>query len=97
MNFLNRLLQGIAFIPSLVTGIERIVGSNSGAEKKDAAISFLQHALGLADAAASREIVNPEKFQAGLGMVINGIVECLNASAWAKRENSAPANVTPIS
>lgn len=89
MNFLSQLLRGIAFVPALVSGIEGLFGGKSGEQKKDAAISFLQNALAMTDAVAAREIVDPEKFRAGLGLVINGVVECLNASAWAKSNASA--------
>jgi hypothetical protein len=88
MNFLTQLLQGIAFIPALVSGIEGLFGSKSGEHKKDAAMSFLQNALAMTDAIAAREIIDPDKFRAGLGLVINGVVECLNASAWAKPDAS---------
>ena len=84
MNFLNQLLRGIAFIPSLVAGIEGMFGSKSGNEKKDAAMTFLENALQTLDAVASREIVDPEKFRSGMSLVIDGVVQCLNASAWAK-------------
>jgi hypothetical protein len=84
MNFLTQLLQGFAFVPALVNGIEGLFWNKSGSQKKDAAISFLQNALAMTDAVAAREIVDPEKFRAGIGLVIDGVVQCLNASAWAK-------------
>jgi hypothetical protein len=84
MHFLNQLSQGMALIPALVSGIEGLFGRKSGAEKKDAALSFLQNALAMTDAVASREIVNPEMFKSGISLVIDGVVQCLNASAWAK-------------
>ncbi|HLV88710.1 MAG TPA: hypothetical protein VKV39_17120 [Candidatus Sulfotelmatobacter sp.] len=84
MNFLNQLLRGIAFIPALVNGIEAMFASKSGIQKKDAAMTFLENALQTIDAVAAREIVDPEKFRQGIGLVIDGVVECLNASAWAK-------------
>jgi hypothetical protein len=84
MNFLNQLLQGIAFIPALVNGIEGLFGSKPGAEKKEAAMSFLQNALATVDAVSAREIVEPEKFKDGISKIIDGTVECLNASTWAK-------------
>jgi hypothetical protein len=34
--------------------------------------------------AANRQIIDPEKFKDGMGKVIDGAVECLNASIWAK-------------
>jgi len=85
MNFLSQLLRGIAFVPALVNGIEGLFGGKSGTEKKDAAMSFLQNALAMTDAVAQREIVDPEKFKSGISLVIDGVVQCLNASAWAKQ------------
>jgi hypothetical protein len=64
----------------------------SGTEKKDAAMSFLESALGTIDAVAAREIVDPEKFRLGIGLAIDGVVQCLNASTWAK-EKSQPSGV----
>lgn len=84
MNFLNQLLRGIAFIPALVTGIEGLFGNKPGPEKKDAAMSFLQNAIAMADAIAAREIIDPDQFRGGMSKIIDGTVECLNASAWAK-------------
>ena len=89
MNFLNLLLRAIGFIPSLVTGIEGMCASKSGAEKKDAAMAFLQNALNMTDAIASREILQPEQFKNGISQIIDGVVMCMNASAWAK---GGPAN-----
>jgi hypothetical protein len=92
MNFLNQLLRGISFIPSLVSGIESLLGSKSGAEKKDAAMSFLESALQTVDAISQREIVDPEKFRDGISTIIDGVVECLNASTWAKGGGVASAS-----
>jgi hypothetical protein len=91
MNFLNQLLRGIAFIPALVSGIEGLFACKSGAEKKDAAMSFLESALTTVDAVAAREIVDPEKFKDGISKIIDGTVECLNASTWAK--GTTPSSV----
>jgi hypothetical protein len=84
MDFLATLLQAIASVPSLVNRIENLFSHRSGAEKKDAALSFLQTALSMSGAVANRQIVDPEKFKDGLGKVIDGAVQCLNASVWAK-------------
>ncbi|HME36839.1 MAG TPA: hypothetical protein VKF84_16520 [Candidatus Sulfotelmatobacter sp.] len=94
MNFLNQLLRGIAFIPALVSGIEGLFGSKSGAEKKDAAMSFLESALSTVDAVAAREIVDPDKFKDGISKIIDGTVECLNASTWAKNSSPPPASAS---
>jgi hypothetical protein len=84
MDFLSTLLQTIAFVPSVVNGIEGLFSHRTGAEKKDAALSFLQAALSMGNAVANRQIVDQNKFKDGLGKVIDGAVECLNASVWAK-------------
>ncbi|MFZ0321923.1 MAG: hypothetical protein WAL56_22550 [Candidatus Sulfotelmatobacter sp.] len=85
MDFLAQLLKGIAFVPALVNGIEGLFGNKSGGQKKDAAMSFLQNALATIDAVAAREIVEPEKFRGGISMIIDGTVQCLNASTWCKQ------------
>ena len=65
-------------------GIEGLFGHRSGTEKKDAALSFLNTALSMSNAVATRQIVDQGKFKDGMGKVIDGVVECLNASIWAK-------------
>lgn len=84
MNFLQKLLQGIAFVPAVVNGIEGFLGTRSGAEKKESALSFVGAALQLTEAVANREIVDEVKFKQGLSKVIDGTVDCLNASSWAR-------------
>jgi hypothetical protein len=96
MDFLNQLLRGIAFVPALVNGIESLFGSKTGAEKKDAAMSFLESALATVDAVAAREIVDPAKFKDGISKIVDGTVECLNASTWAKT-SSQPSTIGPQS
>jgi hypothetical protein len=84
MNFLAKLLRGIAFVPAIVHGIEALFGSKSGNDKKEAALSFVGAALSVTEAIANRDIVDDAKFRDGLGKIIDGVVQCLNASAWAK-------------
>ncbi|MBI1739869.1 MAG: hypothetical protein HY233_03040 [Acidobacteriales bacterium] len=86
MNFLQKLLQGIAFIPAVVNSIEGLFGNRPGQEKKDSALSFVSAALRLTEAVANREIVDEDKFKQGLSKVIDGTVECLNASSWARKQ-----------
>jgi hypothetical protein len=94
MDFLSQLLRGIAFVPALVNGIEGLFGNKPGAEKKDAAMSFLQNALSMTDAVAAREIINPEKFRNGISLIIDGTVQCLNASTWCKQAPAAGSQTT---
>lgn len=86
MNFLSKLLQGIAFVPALVTGVEGLFGHKSGADKKTTAMTLAQNVLQATDAVAGKDIVDANKFQDGLSKLIDGVVQCLNASAWAKTQ-----------
>jgi hypothetical protein len=94
MDFLSQLLRGIAFVPALVNGIEGLFSNKPGADKKDAAMSFLQNALAMTDAVAAREIIEPEKFKAGISKIVDGTVECLNASTWCKQPTSTSPQPT---
>ncbi|MGH9494607.1 MAG: hypothetical protein ACRD3B_06380 [Candidatus Sulfotelmatobacter sp.] len=95
VNFLNQLLRGISFVPALVSGIESVFASKSGAEKKDAAMTFLENALSMADAVSAREIISPDQFKNGISQIIDGVVLCMNASAWAKKGEPAPNASAP--
>jgi len=86
MNFLSKLLQAIGFIPGIVTTIEGLFSHGSGAQKKEAVMTFLQTALSAGDAVMSREIVDQDKFKTGLSEIVDGVVQCLNASVWAKTQ-----------
>lgn len=85
MNFLSTLLPGISFVPAVITGIEGLFSGRSGADKKEAAVSFIRAAIAMSGAITRRKILDADKFKAGLSQVIDGTVECLSASAWAKR------------
>jgi hypothetical protein len=87
MNFLSKLLQAISFAPAVVHGVEGLFGAKSGADKKNAALSFVQSAISMTDAVAAKQIVDEGKFSDGLGKVIDGVVGCLNASIWANKVN----------
>jgi hypothetical protein len=84
MIFLASLLRGISLVPAVVHGIEALLGSKTGSEKKQAVLSFVGAALGITDAVANKQIVDGDKFSGGLSKVIDGVVDCLNASVWAK-------------
>jgi len=83
MDFLAKLLQAIGFVPAIVNGIENLFQGRTGAEKRDAAMSFVEAAISLGDAVAAHHISDEAKFKEGMGKVIDGAVECLNASVWA--------------
>ena len=85
MNFLAKLLQGISLAPAVVNGVEGLFGAKTGADKRNAALSFVQSSISVTDTLADKQIVDQAKFSDGLGKVIDGVVACLNASVWAKK------------
>ena len=85
MNFLSKLLQGITFVPSIIQGVEQLLGPKNGSAKKAAALSFVNSAVAATDSIAGNNVIDPQKFQDGLGKVIDGVVACLNASVWANK------------
>ncbi len=85
MNFLAKLLQGISLAPVVINGMEGLLGPKTGADKKSAALNFVQSAISVTDAISNKQIVDPAKFSDGLGKVIDGVVACLNASVWANK------------
>ena len=84
MDFLKLFLRGISLLPSLVQGVEALYGAKSGLQKKEATLSVVNSSINMADAVSTRQIADSAKFTAGLGMVVDGVVECLNASIWAQ-------------
>jgi hypothetical protein len=84
MDFLKLFLRSLSLLPSLVQGIESLYGARTGAEKKDAALAIVGSSLNLTDAVTQKHIADADKFTTGLGLIVDGVVECLNASLWAK-------------
>ena len=84
MNFLKLFLRGIAILPSLIQGIESVYGAKTGDQKKSAALEIVSAAIKMTDAVSNKTILNADGFSSGLGLVIDGVVACLNASIWSK-------------
>ena len=82
MEFLKLFLRGIALLPSVIQGIESLYGAKTGQQKREAAIAIAGAAINVVDAAESKTIVDPAKFTAALGIIVDGVVACLNASIW---------------
>ena len=89
MDFLKLFLRGISLLPSLVQSLEALYGAKAGAQKKDAALAIVSSSINMADAVSSRQIADAPRFTAGLTLIVDGVVECLNASLWAKDSKSA--------
>ena len=85
MNFLARLLRGIAYVPAIIQGTEAMFGAKTGANKKDAALALISSAVGVTDAIANKDVLNADQFQQGMSKVIDGVVDVFNSSAWGKK------------
>ena len=72
--------------PALTQIVEGLLASHSGSDKKAAALSLAQTAIGATDAVANKNIIDPNGFTDGLGKVVDGVVACLNASVWANKQ-----------
>jgi hypothetical protein len=86
MDFLRLFLRGISMLPSLVQGVEALYGAKSGVQKKDAALAIVGSSINMADAVSTKQIADADKFTGGLNLIVDGVVQCLNASLWAKVE-----------
>ncbi|HWB32181.1 MAG TPA: hypothetical protein VG714_03310 [Acidobacteriaceae bacterium] len=83
MDFLKLFLRSIALVPSFVQSVELLYGAGTGAQKKDAALSIVSSSINLADAISTKQIADAPRFTQGLNLIVDGVVECLNASLWA--------------
>ncbi len=85
MDFLKLFFRSISLLPGVIHGTEAMFGIESGEQKKKAALEIVGAAIHITDAVTDKRIADPERFTAGLGAIIDGVVMCLNASVWAKR------------
>jgi len=84
MNFLKLFLRGIGLLPSVIQSVEAMSGAKSGEQKKHAVLSIVTTAINIVDAVEQKSIVDADGFSAGLGLIVDGVVACLNASVWHK-------------
>lgn len=82
MDFLKLFLRAIALLPTVIQGVETLYGAKTGEQKREAAISIVGSAIGVVDAVGARTIVDQAQFTSALGVIVDGIVACLNASVW---------------
>ena len=85
MDFLKVFLRGLAFLPTVLHGTEAVFGGGNGEEKRKAAVELVGAAINITDAVTDKHIADADRFTAGLSAIVDGVVECLNASVWAKQ------------
>ena len=86
MGIFGKILQCIQFVPAAVHSVEVLFGHKSGQDKKDAALTLVGEAVGIGGSFGEEPIADELKFKEGLGKIIDGVVQCLNASSWAKKQ-----------
>jgi hypothetical protein len=86
MGIFGKILQCIQFVPAAVHSVEVLFGHKSGQDKKDAALTLVGEAVGIGGSFGEEPIDDELKFKEGLGKIIDGVVQCLNASTWAKKQ-----------
>ena len=84
MHFLNLFLRGVTLVPSVIQGVEALMGAKTGAQKKDAALGIVSSAINVTDAVQNKAVIDGTAFTAGLSQIVDGVVACLNASLWHK-------------
>ena len=86
MDFMKVFLRGLGSLPTVLHGTEAIFGAGNGEQKRKAAVELVGAAINITDAVTNKHIADAERFTAGLSAIIDGVVECLNASVWAKQQ-----------
>jgi len=86
MDVTRKPLRAMALVPGVVNSIEGLFGRHSGREKKESAMAFVLGALHLKESVESGEVVDEDRFKEGVSKMIDGAVECLEASGWARKE-----------
>lgn len=85
MKFLQVFLRGLTIVPGVIQSVEGFLGAGNGDQKKQAVISMVGSAINLTDAITNKQVLDADKFQGGVGKVVDGVVDCLNASIWHKQ------------
>jgi hypothetical protein len=79
------ILRVLGFLPAILTGVEGLFGAKNGQQKQSAALSMVGLMLGGIEGLSGKDIVDNDAFQDGLKKVIDGTIQCLNASVWHKK------------
>lgn len=82
MDSTHKPLHAMSLVPAVVSGIEGLFGRHSGQQKKASAMTFVLAALQLRER-WELEPIDEMAFREGLSKMIDGAVDCFNASSWA--------------
>ena len=87
MEVVQKPLHALALVPAIVSSIEGLFGRHTGREKKESAMAFVLAVAHIKEAVARGDVADEDRFREGLSRMIDGAVECLNASSWAGAES----------
>jgi hypothetical protein len=79
-NFLNKLLKGLAYLPTIILGAEHIFGPHTGQTKKQMVDDITNSVIDTVNAVANKDIIDEGQFNDGKSKIIDGILQCLNAT-----------------
>lgn len=82
-----------AYVDASVTGVGSGSYLSTAGGTLTGPLTLPGNAISMTDAIASREIIQPEQFKDGISQIIDGVVMCMNASAWAKGAPAATSSV----
>ncbi|WP_213805221.1 hypothetical protein [Granulicella sp. dw_53] len=83
-DFMKLFLRAVALVPDVIHRTEARFGEKTGVQKREAAVEIVGAAIDVANAVSLKHIADSGRFTEGLGRIIDGVVECLNASVWMK-------------
>lgn len=67
--------------------IEKLFGSGGGSEKRSAVVDIAKIVIRGTEYFSKKDLVDDEKFAGGIGKVVDGIVDMLNATGEFQEEN----------
>lgn len=86
MNKLIEILRIVNMIPGLIVTAETIIkGPSLGKLKSDKVEYQIMSALEASELISDRDIVDNKRFRKGIKKIIDGIVDVINSSVWAKK------------
>jgi hypothetical protein len=84
MDFQKIFLRALTFLPAALHTAETIFGPQNGEQKKKAVVEIVGAAINIGEAVTNKHIADADRFTTGLSAIVDGVVQCLNASVWAK-------------
>ncbi len=79
-SFLNKFLKGLAYLPTVIMGVESVFGPKQGTTKKAQADEIVNTIMDTVNSVANGQIIDSKLFNEGKDEAIEGILKCLKAT-----------------